>query len=68
MPVLMPDETEPVTDSGNNEISTEIQTNPVTEEEVSEAESEEGVSVSEPEDEEIYTHGDYELPEVSLDD
>ena len=68
MPVLTPDETEPVIGSGNNDSGTERQTNPVTEEEVSEAESEEGVSVSEPEDEEIYTHGDCELPEVSLDD
>ena len=87
MPVLTPDETEPVTDSvpgggqtqsgngneesavyndpynmtdsGNDDRSTEIQNNPVTEDDVSE---------SGPEGEEIYTHGDYELPEVSLDD
>ena len=87
MPILVPDETDTVTDSvpgegptqsgkgneesavyndpydmtdsGNDDSSTEIQNNPATEEDALESESE---------DEEIYTHGDYELPEVSLDD
>ena len=48
-----------MTDASFNDIDTEKESNPV---------SEETVTESSPEDDEVYTHGNYELPEVSLDD